>query len=463
MITHETRQTIESLHRSGCKIRHISRLLKVSRNTVRRVINGQDVKEKASKHEPVEMTVQEVFGACKQNVVRTRQVLHEQHGLQVPYSSLTRMVRSLELRERKLTKRAGTYAFAPGEEMQHDTSPHPLILDGKRIIAQCACLTLGYSRKIFVQYYPRFTRFEARVFLTEAFKYMAGACRRCVIDNTSVIIAHGSGQDAIMAPEMAAFGRIFNTTFIAHRIKDADRKAKVERNFRYIENNFLAGRTFTGWSDLNRRAIKWCDTVANPKPKRSLGRMSPDEVHVMEKPHLTELPPHIPPVYKASVRVVDMSGFVTVDTNRYSVPERFCGQKVEVLKSFDRIQVYRNHRNIADHPRLIDKRDGKITARGHHPPIHRLKGKALPSEEQQALMGCCPSLDQYVAGLKKRNRGIGRRKLKTLLDLKRTYPPDAFRKAIEQALHYGLYDLVRLENLILTFVAGDFFDLIPDE
>lgn len=463
MITHEKRQTIVSLHRSGCTIRHISRLLKISRNTVRRIINGREAKAKAGKHESVEAIVQELFGPCKQNVVRIHQVLQEQYGRQVPYSSLTRMVRDLELREQKKIKRAGTYAFAPGKEMQHDTSPHPLILDGKRITAQCASLTLGYSRKIFVQYYPRFTRFEARVFLTEAFKYMDGACRRCVIDNTSVVIAHGSGPDATVAPEMEAFGRIFNTRFVAHRIKDPDRKAKVERNFRYIENNFLAGRIFTGWNDLNRRAIKWCDTVANPKPKRSLGRMSPDEIYVMEKPHLTALPPHIPPVYKASVRVVDMSGFVTVDTNRYSVPERFCGQKVEVLKSFDRIEIYHNHIAIADHPRLIDKRDGKITARGHHPPIHRVKGEKIPSEEQQALMGCCPSLDQYVDGLKKRTRSIGRRKLKMLLDLKRTYPADAFRKAIDQALKYGLYDLVRLENLILTFVAGDFFDLTPDE
>jgi transposase len=463
MISHEKRQTIVSLHHSGCKIRHISRVLKVSRNTVRRVINGREVKAKASKHEPIEGIVQELFRSCKQNVVRIQQVLDEQYGRQVPYSSLTRMVRDLELREQKTTKRAGTYAFVPGEEMQHDTSPHPLILDGKRITAQCASLTLGYSRKIFVQYYPRFTRFEARVFLTEGFKYMDGTCRRCVIDNTSVIIVHGSGPDAIMAPEMEAFGRIFNTTFVAHRIKDHDRKGKVERNFHYIENNFLAGRTFTGWSELNQRAIKWCDTVANPKPKRSLGRMSPDAVYVMEKPHLIALPSHIPPVYKALVRIVDMSGFVTVDTNRYSVPERFCGQTVEVLKSFDRIEVYRNHRKIADHPRLIDKRDGKITAKGHHPPIHRLKGKNLPSKEQQALMGCCPSLDQYVAGLKKRTRGIGRRKLKKLLDLKRTYPADAFKKAIDLALQYGMYDLARLENMILTFVAGDFFDLTPEE
>jgi hypothetical protein len=106
---------------------------------------------------------------------------------------------------------------------------------------------------------------------------MDGSCRRCIIDNTSVVIAYGSGSDAVMAPEMEAFGRMFGMKFVAHHINDADRKAKAERNFRYIENNFLAGRTFTGWQDLNRRAIKWCDTVANIKPKRSLGRMSPQK------------------------------------------------------------------------------------------------------------------------------------------------------------------------------------------
>ena len=402
------------------------------------------------------------FAACKKNVVRIREILSEQHNHQVPYSSLTRIVREMGLRDKRGSSRAGEYDFAPGDEMQHDTSPHRLILAGKKITAQCASLTLGYCKKVYIQYYPCFTRFEARVFLTEAFQYTDGACRRCIIDNTSVIVAHGSGPDAVMAPEMEAFGRMFGTTFIAHFIGDADRKAKVERNFHYIENNFLAGRTFTSWEDLNRQAIKWCDQVANIKPKRSLGRLSPAEVYPLEKPHLEPLPAHIPPVYKTSQRVVDMSGFVTVDTNRYSVPEALCGQKVEILKRFTHIEVYHKHRKIAVHERLIDKRDGKLVAKGHHQPIVRGKGKKKPCPEQQALIGRDPLLDQYVGGLIKSTYGGGRRKLQKLLDLKRTYPADAFQKGIEQALSYGLYDLARLENIILTFVAGDFFNLQED-
>lgn len=363
------------------------------------------------------------------------------------------------MRDKKPSTRSGVYEFGPGEEMQHDTSPHRPILCGKKVTAQCASLTLGYCRKLFVQYYPCFTRFEARIFLTDAFTYMQGSCHRCVIDNTSVLIAHGSGPDAVMAPEMEAFGRIFGTRFMAHCIGDADRKAKVERNFHYAENNFLAGRSFASWTDLNRQARLWCDQVANAKPKRSLGRMSPNEVYILEKPHLNPLPPHIPPVYKTLQRVVDISGFVTVDTNRYSVPEALCGQKVEALKSFEHIEIFYKHRRVAGHERLIDKKDGKVIAKGHHQPIIKGKGKRPPCREEQLLTSRYPFLDDYVAGLKTSTYGSGRRKLQKLLDLKRTYPAEAFRKGVEQALHYGLYDLVRLENLILTFVAGDFFNL----
>ena len=65
----------------------------------------------------------------------------------------------------------------------------------------------------------------------------------------------------------------------------------------------------------------------------------------------------------------------------------------------------------------------------------------------------------YVAALKQRAPGRGVAKLRRLLELKRTYPAEPFLAAIEQALHYGLFDLSRLERLILERVAGDFFDL----
>ncbi len=158
-------------------------------------------------------------------------------------------------------------------------------MGGKKIKAQCASLVLAYSRKLFIQYYPNFTRFEAKVFLREAFLFMDGACPRCTIDNTSVIVAHGSGPDAVIAPEMEHFGKIFDVKFIPHEVGDADRKARVERNFSYVEKNFLPGRTFTDFHDLNAQAKAWCIKTANSKTKRSLG-MSPEAAYVIEKPFL---------------------------------------------------------------------------------------------------------------------------------------------------------------------------------
>ena len=56
-----------------------------------------------------------------------------------------------------------------------------------------------------------------------------------------------------------------------------------------------------------------------------------------------------------------------------------------------------------------------------------------------------------------RGAGRGAARLKRLLQFQRTYPPDPFLSAVAQALTYGLYDLTRLESLILEQVRGEFF------
>lgn len=456
MITDETRQAIISLHTKGLPLRRISQILKVSRNTVKRVIRGWKRSARRSRYEDLADPIRRAFAATAGNVERVREILHEE-GHTVPYSTLTRIVRDLELREDR-KKRSGRYTFGPGEEMQHDTSPHTVVIGGKKVKAHCAGLVLAYARKLFLQYFPCFTRFEARIFLTSAFQYMDGTCARCVIDNTSVLVAHGSGPDATIAGEMERFGEIFSVRFIPHAVGDANRSARIERNFAYVENNFLAGRTFADWHDLNEQARRWCEEVANKKVKRSLS-MSPEAAYLLEKPYLTPLPPYIPPVYQTFYRTVDGEGYVYVDTNRYSVPERLTGNEVEVHKSWERIEVFFKNQKVADHPRILDKRETTITASGHHLPLHRQRTYEGPCPEEKLLCGHHEWLDRFVKELKDRSAGRGVRSLRRLLDLQRTYPPEAFEKAVREALHYGLFDLARLEAMILSHVAGDFFTL----
>jgi len=417
------------------------------------------VAEGAACDEATLATVKARFEQARGNVVRVRELLAED-GLEVSYSTLTRWVREADLR--RPPRRAGDYQFVPGQEMQHDTSPHRVrfMPADKPLTVQCAGLVLAYSRRLFIQYYPRFTRFEAKAFLLEAARFMAGVCPVCVIDNTSVLLAAGAGADAVVAPEMAAFARTLGFRFRAHRVGNPERKGRIERPFAYVETNFLAGRDFEDFDDLNRQAVDWCLNVANRKPKQALG-MSPDAAFLIEQPHLVPLPDALPPVYELLDRVVDLYGYVSVDTNRYSVPERYVGKSVAVYKLPAEVHVCRKDSTIAVHPRLIGQRDGKNSLPGHHTmPIRQGRGTAA---EEALLAGHHPSLDRYTAALKQRGHAGNRRALRRLIELKRTYPAAPFIAAIEQALHYGLFDRGRLEELILKHVAGDFFALNPGE
>jgi transposase len=453
-----------TLQANGHSLREISRSLALSRNTVRRILRQPDrtVDEAAPCDEAMLVRLKTAFERARGNVVRVQELLADD-GLEVRYSTLTRWAREAGLRSPP--RRAGEYDFAPGQEMQHDTSPHRMAFakagtTGKIVTAQCAGLVLAYSRRLFIQYYPRFTRFEAKTFLLEAVRFMQGVCPVCVIDNTSVLLAAGSGADAVIAPEMAAFARTLGFQFRAHRVGHPDRKGRIERPFAYVENNFLAARDFADFDDLNRQALDWCRNVANHKPKQVLG-MSPEAAYVIEKPHLRALPDVLPPVYDLFERVVDLHGYVSVDTNRYSVPERFVGQSVAVYKLPAEIKVCRKDVTLAVHPRLIGQRDARNTLPGHHTvPVRQNRGTRC---EEALLSGHHPSLDRYVATLKQRGNGWGRRALRRLIGLKRTYPAGPFIAAVEQALHYGLFDLGRLEALILKHVAGDFFALNAGE
>jgi hypothetical protein len=288
---------------------------------------------------------------------------------------------------------------------------------------------------------------------------MDGVAQRCIIDNTSVIVADGTGSDAVFAPEMVAFARTLGFEFRAHERGHADRKGRIERPYSWIEGNFLPGRRFSDFDDLNRQLLAWCGEVANQKPKRVLG-MSPEAAYVIEKPYLRSLPPVLPPVYEVFERVVDLYGYVSVETNRYSAPEKFVGKTLTVYKYPAQIQIFHRGTALATHPRLINQRDARHTIAGHHPTPSRTP--RAPALEEQLLRDDDPIVERYAAALKQHSHGRGLRQLRRLLEMKRTYPKAPFAAALEQALRFGLFDLGRLENLVLKHVAGDFFNLDAD-
>ena len=426
-------------------------MLKAGSPTVPRL----DRAEKAAPHREL---ILEWFDRCRGNLVRVHEELVKQ-GVALSYPALTAFCRRHAIGHEPPSP-VGPYDFAPGREMQHDTSPHRAAIGGVEQRVETASLVLCDSRMLFFQASPVFNRFACKVFLTDALEYLTGAAATCMIDNTHVVVASGTGARMVPAPEMAAFAERFGFVFRAHEKGDANRSARVERPFHFVDHNFLAGRTFADLADLNAQARAFCDTV-NAAPKRHL-HASPRELFAAERTHLRPLPLFVPEVYALHHRLVDVEGYVNVHGHRYSVPYLLIGRQLEVRETKDRIDVYHGPRLVGSHAKVLSRTFSRVTVPEHRPP-RGARPSTQPSPEDQALALADPPVPAYATALKQRSAGRGTLVLRRLLALYREYPRAAFLQAVTLAVHYGLFDLDRLERLTLRVIAKDYFILAEDD
>jgi transposase len=463
MLSQAQRTAILELSTKGVSLREIAQVLRLSRLTVRKVLrsNSTSVPEiqRAEKAEPYREQILDLLTSCKGNLVRVHEELVA-GGAALSYPALTGFCRRQGIGQTPIVP-TGRYHFEPGVEMQHDTSPHTVEVGGRKHKAQTASAVLCYSRMLFFQINPTFQRFDCKVFLTEALRYTGGVVERVMIDNTHVVVLRGTGREMIPVPEMEAFAERFGFRFVAHQIGDANRSARVERPFSFIENNFLAGRTFSSWADLNQRARQWCDKV-NSTYKKHIHAV-PRELFAVERLHLKPLPAWIPEVYRLHQRTVDVEGYVSVNSIRYSVPIAWIGHRVEVRETRDKIEIEMDARHIVTHAPAVTPLSQRVTLAAHRPPRGEGVKRSDPHPEEKAIVEAAPETALYVAALKQKSRKVVALALRQLLRLLREYPREPFLAAVQEAARYGLYDLDRLERMILRRVARDYFLLLdPD-
>jgi len=317
---------------------------------------------------------------------------------------------------------------------------------------------LCYSRMIFFQHYPRFTRFECKSFLAQAIAYAGGCASVCMIDNTHVVVASGTGANMIPAPEMVAFAERYGFTFKAHEKGDANRSARVEAPFNRIEKGFLAGSEFRDWTDLNQRARETCEKW-NAKYSNKL-HASRRELFAAEQAYLKPLPLFVPEVYQLSTRIVDSTGYIHLNRIRYSAPYRLIGRMLEVRETLDRVELYEGPRRVATHARSYGPWDTYVTDPAHRPP--RGEGKSLvgsrPGPEESEVLQLEPRVESYLKGLKQ-YVGYRRAPLRRFLSMLQEYPREAFLTALAEAERYRLFDLDRLETMVLRQIADEYFVL----
>jgi hypothetical protein len=113
---------------------------------------------------------------------------------------------------------------------------------------------------------------------------------------------------------------------------------------------------------------------------------------------------------------------------------------------------------VAEHERLFSFEKRRVTDPAHRPP--RGQGAALarqPSPDERELREAEAPLPEYSQHLKQRGSTRWPALLRRLAQMRRDYPRKPFLEAVRSAAHYGLYDLDRLERMVLRNVATEYF------
>jgi hypothetical protein len=167
----------------------------------------------------------------------------------------------------------------------------------------------------------------------------------------------------------------------------------------------------------------------------------------------------VPEVYQLYTRIVDAEGYVNVNRVRYSAPYRLIGRALEVRETLERIVLYEGPRRVASHARVQGPWDTRVTDPAHRPPRGQgLSRHRAEAPEQIEILQIEPRLAGFVQALKQH---IGERRwpLRRLLSMLRDYPRAAFLAAVVEAERYRLFDLERLEKMVLRQIADDYFPL----
>jgi transposase len=295
MIEADKRKAIFLLHQEGMPLREIARRLHVSRNTVAVVIaqGGQLPKLIRSPKQKIDtQLLQRLYEQCGGWIQCMHEKLAEEQGIEVKYSTLTRMLRQSGI-SKSQESRCGQVPVNPVPRCS-TTLPSIGSSSGEQLHRVVASLLyLRYSKGRYLKFYRCFNRFQLKRFLHEALTYWGYVPRQCIIDNTNLARLRGTGAQAVIVPEMEAFARQYGFQFRCHEKGHSDRKAGEERSFWTVETNFLAGRSFLNINDLNCQALEWATVRMEYRPQGK-ARLIPAKAFEHERCYLSQLPAHLP-------------------------------------------------------------------------------------------------------------------------------------------------------------------------
>jgi transposase len=454
-----TRNEIIRRWHGGASQRAIARALRISRNSVARILarHQRDRTEgpphpdlpaeptrRPSKLDAYDDAMRELVGRYP-DITATRMFEElRDRGFSGGYTIVRQRLRALC--PRPSPEPVIRFETAPGAQAQMDYALYDLDFtrDGRRRVNLFSYL-LGYSRRQYLRFVPA-QDFETTVREhIRAFTHLGGAAATCLYDNMKVVVRGYEDGEPVYNPRFLAFATHYGFRPWACRPRRAQTKGKIERPFRFVETSLLNGRTFRDLDHLNEVTAWWLADVADVRVHRTTQRR-PVDLHAEEQPHLIELPAQPYDVSEVVYRTVTVEGFVAYRQNLYSVPWTHIGRVLAVRITQDELIVYGPHvEEIARHPLLPRTTTGQRREQKAHRPDRTDRPRHAILHERFVELG--PVAVRFFEGLVQGHR-YGKDQAAKVLALLSTYRRDDLVAALTRAVRFQAFSLQAVERIL---------------
>ena len=370
------------------------------------------------------------------NAMAIWQDLVTEHGFERSYQSVKRFVN--KLRPAELLQARPVIVTAPGEEAQVDYGTGPMVRDpqsGKYRRTRLFVLTLGYSRKsVRLLVFRSSSRVWAELH-EKAFRRLGGSVRIVVLDNLREGVLTPDIYDPTLNPLYRDLLAHYGVVAMPCRVRDPDRKGKVEAGVGHAQKTPLKGQRFESLEEaqayLDHWEARWADTRIHGTTKRQVAAMFAEE-----KPHLLPLPLEPSRCYQYGERTVHLDGCVEVEAAYYSAPPGCIGRRVQV--QWDALQV-----------RLIDPKTGQLLRehlrqkRGWHRIKEEDRPPRTPLSTNQLLTRAGhagANIGTLCETIHRRQGQVGVRRILGVLSLAKKFGAAVVDDACSAALEMGVHE-----------------------
>lgn len=190
------------------------------------------------------------------------------------YTGGITQLRDYVARVRPRTEPAPVIRFetAPGWQAQVDFADFKFPW-GKR---HALLVVLGYSRLLWLRFYPRQTMLTVIAGLEAAFTDFGGVPHELLFDQMKTVLLadhRPAGGRLLENAEFLRFAHHWGFRIRACRPYRAQTKGKVERPVGYVRSNFVYGRDFLGDADLDAQLQQWREHTANARVHGTTGEV----------------------------------------------------------------------------------------------------------------------------------------------------------------------------------------------